>query len=304
MIHRDLFDLGPDPSLLIKYPGGNAFYFDEAMEDAISGNGATYDPDELEDIFWPWIRPDIKRAVDTFQNRSSKSTRKKLTKKEKEALSARVHKFDKRRTHYFKFANMDQGPVENMPAVLFKDLATQSRDEIEQHFLKLEFSLKAHELKSYVYTVFNLQSFFSSFMAKKMPHALDQDKVDAHFLTKICRLNAELFNKKKFLDDYMIRYVIMFFDYHYANTTLLDDFAKEFMSRHQFFNPRPQKSITSRTACKIFNITQKEFKGMTKKCLTRLYRRLARQVHPDTGGSHKEFVELNNAYKSLLEKIK
>ena len=42
---------------------------------------------------------------------------------------------------------------------------------------------------------------------------------------------------------------------------------------------------------------------MTKENLTKLYRRLARQVHPDTGGSDEKFIELNNAYQSLLEKI-
>ncbi len=296
---RDLFDLGSDPSLFIKYPGGNAFYFDEKIEDILSESGVDYDSDELEDLFWPWIRMDIRRAIETFKSRSSNSRQKNLTEKEKNQIATRVHNFDKRRTHFLKFGNMDQGPVENMPAVLFKDIVLQSRDEIEQHFLRQEFSLKTHELKSYVYTVFDLQSFFSGFMAKTMPHALDQEKVDAYFSKEICRLNIELFNKKSHLDEHMIRYSIMFFDHAYANTTLLDDFAKSFMFRHRFFKPRPQKSITTDKACKIFNIAKKDLKTMTKKSLTRLYRRLARQVHPDTGGSHEEFVKLNNAYQRL-----
>jgi hypothetical protein len=300
---RDLFDLGSDPSLFIKYPGGNAFYFDEDMENAISRSGADYDPDKLEDIFWPWIKLDIRRAIETFRNRSYRNAHTKLSPREKDRIAARVHYFDKRRTLYLKFRGMDQGPVENMPAVLFKDLVHQSRDEIEQHFLKQEFSLKPHELKSYVYTVFDLQIFFSGFMAKKMPHALNQEKVDSYFLKTICRFNKNLFNKKTHLDEYLIRYVIMFFDHHYANTTLLDDFARDFMFRHRFFKPTPQKSISTANACKIFKITNKEFKAMTKENLTKLYRRLARQVHPDTGGSNEQFVKLSNAYEGLLEKI-
>jgi hypothetical protein len=296
---RDLFDLGSDPSLFVKYPGGNAFYFDEKMEDILSESGADYDSDEIEDLFWPWIRADIRRAIETFKSRSSNKHHKNLTKREKNQIAAQVHNFDKRRTHFLKFGNMDQGPVENMPAVLFKDVIHQSRDEIEQYFLKQEFSLKPHELKSYVYTVFDLQSFFSDFMAKTMPHVLDQEKVDEYFSKEICRLNIELFNKDTHLDEYMIRYSIMFFDHSYADTTLLDDFAKSFMSRHRFFKPRPKKSITTDKACKIFNITKKELKTMTKKNLSKLYRRLARQVHPDTGGSHEEFVKLNNAYQRL-----
>ena len=300
---RDLFDLGPDPCLFIKYAGGNAFYFDEKMEEVISEIHPNYDTDELEDLFWPWIRPDIRRAVETFKNRSFKSPYKKLTRREKDEIAARVHYFDKRRTLYLKSGGMDQGPVENMPAVLFKNLVHQSRDEIEQHFYRQEFSLKAHELKSYVYTVFNLQSFFSSFMAKKMPHALDQEKVDDFFLKEICRLNIELFNKDEHLDDHMIRYCIMFFDHHYSHTTLLNDFASAFMSRHHFFAPRPKKVVTTDKACKIFNITKKDLEAMTRQRLTKLYRRLARQVHPDTGGSHEKFVELNNAYQSLSSVI-
>ena len=64
---RDIYSLGKNPSLFIKYAGGNAFYFDETIEEAILQSNATYDSDELEDLFWPWIRPDIKRAIDTFR---------------------------------------------------------------------------------------------------------------------------------------------------------------------------------------------------------------------------------------------
>jgi len=301
---RTLFDLGPDPSAYIIYAGGNAFYFDETMEDTLAGYNSDYDSDELEDLLWPWIRPDIRRAIDTFRNRSSTSGRKKLSAKEKKQIAVHVHSFDKRRIHYLKFANMDQGPVENMPAVLFKNLVRQSRDEIEQHFLKQEFALKAHELKSYVYTVFDLQYFFSGLMAKRMPHVLDQEKVDHYFLKELCHLNNELFHSSTWLDDYLIRYLIMFFDHQYANTTLLDDFAKDFMFRNRSFKPRRQKSISIKNACKVFKITPEIFQQLTSKELTRHYRELARKVHPDTGGTHEQFVELNTAYESLSEKIK
>lgn len=301
---RTLFDLGPDPSVYIIYAGGNAFYFDEAMEDTLAKGSSAYDSDELENIFWPWIRPDIRRAIDTFRNRSSNRDRKKLSAKEKNQITFHIHSFDKRRTHYLKFANMDQGSVENMPVILFKNLVHQSRDEIEQHFLKQEFAMKTHELKSYVYTVFDLQQFFSGFMAKRMPHALDQEKVDTYFLEELCRLNDELFHTSMWLDDYLVRYLIMFFDHQYANTTLLDDFAKNFMFRNRSFKPRRQNSISIQTACKIFNITPEIFKQMTSKELIRRYRELAHKVHPDTGGTHEQFVELNTAYESLSEKIK
>jgi hypothetical protein len=300
---RNLFDLGSDPSLYIQYAGGNAFYFNEKMEDAISKKHPNYDSDELEDLLWPWIKPDIRRAIETFKNRSSQNQYKTLTNREKNHITANVHSFDKRRAHYLKFGSMDQGAVEKMPASLFKGLVNKSRDEIENRFIQQEYALKSHELKSYVYTVFNLHSFFSGFMARKMPHVLEQKKVDTFFLKEICRLNKTLFNKDHYLDEYMIRYSIMFFDNQYAHTTLLDDFARDFISRHRFFTPAPQKSISTDKACEIFNINKMDLKSMTKEKLSKLYRRLARDVHPDTGGSHDKFVALSNAYQNLASVI-
>jgi hypothetical protein len=299
--YLNLFDLGSNPARFIKYPGGNAFYIDEAIEDALTSLGIEYDTDELEDLFWHWLDPEIKYAVRHFRNRSDRI--KNRSAHDYEGLTTDIQPFDKRRMHFLKFGSMDQGPVANMPPALFKDLAYQSRDEIEQGFLRQESILKPHEVKSYVYTIFDLQSFFSSFMAKKMPHVLDQKKVEAHLLEEICRVNSLLFNKKNELDGYLKRYLIMFFDYQYADTTLLDDLAKDFMFRHHFYTPKPPPNIPVRNALKIFKLTQKEFRQMDKKELTQHYRNLARNCHPDVGGSHDACVELNTAYESLLERI-
>ncbi|MFH2060369.1 MAG: DnaJ domain-containing protein [Pseudomonadota bacterium] len=301
---RELFDLGPDPSVYIKYVGGNAFYFDEILEKTIVASGIVFDSDELEDLLWPWIRIDIRQAIETFKGRSSTKKYKKLDVAQKQKIEQMVHPFDKRRTHFLKFSNMDQGSLENMPAVLFKDLLDQSRDEIEQHFLQQELILKAHELKSYVYTVFDLQRFFQSFMAKKMPHAMDQDRVDDFFLKELCRLNKEIFNTSSPPHPYMIRYIIMFFDHIYADTTLLNDFSNAFMNQHRVFKPKPQNPVSIQNALALFNINQQKLTTMSKQGLTRIYRKLARQVHPDTGGSDEKFVELNNAFNLLMEKIK
>ncbi len=299
---RDLFDIGQSPSMFIKYAGGNAFYFDEEMENTVSDCAKDYDPEKLEDVFWPWVRPDIRRAVDTFRGRSAKSL--KLTDTQKDYLATRLHPFDKRRVHYLKFARMDQGPLENMPLTIFKDLLNKSRDEIEQGFMRQEFALKAHELKSYVYTVFDLQRFFQSFMAKRMPHAMDQDKVDAYLVEELCTLNAHFFNRTDALDEYMIRYALMFFDHQYADTTLLDDFARAFMSSRRAYRPPAPKNMVSRSkAMKIFNLSPDAFKKLNKRSLRKIYRGLARKSHPDAGGSHKKFIELNGAYQTLLEKI-
>ena len=306
LTHRDLFDLGPDPSVFIKYIGSRAFYFDEAIETAIKPIKPDFDSDELEDIFWPWIRPDIRRSVETFKKRESSFYKgKKLDPGLRRKIDTQVHPFDKRRIHFLKFGAMDQGPVENMPPKLFKDLPGWSRDEIEQRLMRQEAVLKARDLKSYVYTVFDLQRFFKSFLAKKMPHALDQEKVDAFFIKEFCRLNKRLFDRQDQPHRYMTRYLFMFFDHLYANTTLLDDFAREFMNRHRFYAPpKPENPVSDDQALKLFEISAKQLRTMTKTQLTRRYREIARSAHPDAGGSDEKFVALNNAFHRLLEKIR
>jgi hypothetical protein len=304
MIFHDLFDLGIDPGAWIKYPGGNAWYLNEDMEAAVSGICNDFVADKLEDLFWPWVRPDIRQAVETFRNRCGSQGLKKLTDLEKEAILHDTHAFDKRRAHFLKFGNMDQGPLSNMPAVLFKDLQTISRDEIEQRFMAQESKLKARNLKSYVYTIFDLQHFFKGFMAKKMPHVLDQDKVEAFFLEELCHINKELFGLTSHLDDYLLKYLIMFFDNEYAGTILLEDLERDFRFRHRFFNQIPKNSVSTRKARTLFNITREELKTLNKKRLAKIYRKFAREYHPDKGGSHDKFVEINNAYQALLEKIK
>ncbi len=181
-LSRDLCDIGPDPSQHIIYPGGNSFYIDPAIIEKLSQSNTRVSPDDLEDLFWPFVDTDIKNATSHFRKKSRKSTFKRLSKTEKIEIQKRVHSFDKRRAHFLRFGAMDQGPVENMPAALFKKLARQS--------------------------------------------------------------------------------------------------------------------------LQVLNITRDEFKTMSDKKLTRKYRKLAARSHPDTGGSHQEFIRLNDAYESLMQKMK
>ncbi|MDA3915893.1 MAG: DnaJ domain-containing protein [Deltaproteobacteria bacterium] len=305
---RDLFDLGSDPSDFIIYPGGNAFYIDEIVENSLEKAGASFEYDVLEDLFWPWVRPDIKRAVETFRNRSSSQTRTginlEINDKARACIKKSVNNLDKRRMHFLKFGNMDQGPVENMPEVLFKNLMGKSRDEMEQYLMAKEFVLNVQELKSYVYTIFNLQEFFQGFMAKKMPHVLDQERVDEYFIQQLCSINREVFHKDQSLHEYLQRYAYMFFDYEYAHTTLLEELYNDFRFRHRFYkSPEPKTFFHKSRALKIFNLTSQELKTMDKSSLARVYRKLAYEHHPDKGGSKEKFIEINNAYQSLLQML-
>lgn len=300
---KDICDLGPRPGAWIDYPGGNAWYVCPELETRVANHAITYSPAHLEDLFWPFLHPGIQRATEAFRNRAPRSGFKRTSQKEKQILAQTTHAFDKRRAHFLKFGSMDQGPLINIPAVLFKPFRKKSRDEIEQWFMAQERHLRPKELKSYVYTIFDIQRFFQGFLAKQMPHALDQSRVEAYFLEEICALNLNLYGLSSHLHEYMIRYLIMFFDFSYEDTVLLDDLERDFRARHRYANVPPKPSVTRFRARQIFGITKAEFKAMDKKTLTRTFRKLAQKHHPDAGGDHDKFVALTEAYQALMEKM-
>ncbi|MFU8769492.1 MAG: J domain-containing protein [Desulfotignum sp.] len=300
---REICSLGPLPGAWIDYPGGNAWHVSPELVTRISKQAPHFDPDELEDLFWPFVRPDIRQATTHFRERGRTSTYRRMTREEKAAVSRSTHAFDKRRTHFLKFGNMDQGPLVNMPPALFRTLQGKCRDEIEQGFILQESRLNHRELKSYVYTIFDLQRFFTGFLAKKMPHVLDQTRVDTFFIQELCHLNKTLFNRSGQLHDHLIRYAVMFFDHPYGDTVLLEEMTQDFRFRSRFFPPPPKPAVSRSRAREIFNLTVTELAIMDKRALTRRFRKLAREHHPDRGGSHEKFVELSEAYQALLEKI-
>ena len=308
-ISQDIFELGDDPSKFIVYPGGNAYYIAEEVEDALVSSGAFPDGDKLEEVFWPFIKKDIRHAVETFRHRSPDRHRP-LTSNEKSFIQHTMPLFDKRRHHFLKFGEIDPGSMENMPVGLFKGLVNKSRDEIEQKFIQQESRLKRSELKTYLYAALDLQRFFESFMAKRMPQALDQEKVDTFFIKELCQVNTALFAAPdmpapRMLHPALQRYVIMFFDFDYAQSTLLDDFAKRFMNQHRQFHPPPPKTTVSlETSLSNMGLESQRFSTMSPRDLTRHYRKLARRHHPDKGGDTKKFVRLNQAYENLMERLK
>lgn len=307
-LSRNLFDLGADPSQYIVYLDGRGYYIDDIVTDTLHTLGVESDQEELDDIFWPFLDPEIKRSLSHVRHRATARKQRKTIgpQAEKEARS-RVHIMDKRRIHYLKFGQIDQRNIGRLPVVLFEPLMRKSRDEIEQNFIAMEHYLKPTELKEYVYVIFDLQRFFSETIATKMPQGLDQNKVDRHFLEEICRLNKSNsfwagLQAQDGLHDYLVRYVILFFDYDFGYSTFLDDYARDFMNRHrQYSSPRPKNAISDDEASTIFGLTKEILKNMTQRSLTRMYRRLAQQFHPDTGGAHDKFIKLAEAYQKLLK---
>lgn len=304
---RDLFCLGTNPAGYIIYPGGNAFYIDDVVEDRLSDLGVRANQDDLEDIFWPFLNPRIRRLVDAFKQKA-RARRKKVREKPKQddVIRAQVSDFDKRRVHYLRFGGVEHNSIYRMPVALYRWAFEKSRDEIEQRFLNMERCLNPSEPKNYTFAIFDLERFFTESWARQVPQGLDRDKMEKHFLEEICRLNEDASfcsrnEKRACLHEHLIRYVIMFFDHDYAPDSFLGDYIRNFMDARRAWRAPPNKrSVSLEEASNIFGVKKDALKTMTKRGLVRLYRRVAKTMHPDTGGTNEAFVQLTQAYHELL----
>ena len=305
-LSRDLFQLGGDPSQYIIYPGGNAFYFDETLIDGLESTGSQAEDDELEDIFWPFLKPHIQRVLEPFRRREN-LTRTTRRKKDRGAIDAKFHMFDKRRIHFLKFGGMDQRNLGRLPASFFAMLYHKSRDEIEQRFIQLERILKPTELKAYTYVIFDLKQYFSEAFAADTPELLDQAKMDDCFVEQICRLNQDAsfwagMALQNSLHEYLARYACLYFDFDYAPRSFIDDYIRQFINSHKAYRPPPRPtSEILQDAEPVFGLNTEKLKAMSRKDLARLYRRKAMKLHPDQGGDHDKFVKLTRTYHELLK---
>jgi hypothetical protein len=306
---RRLVSLGMNPARYIVYPGGNAFYIDGIVEEELSSVGTEANTDEIEDVFWPFIRPDIRRVVEWSRERAAGRQRKRrMTQEEEEEIRRQATDFDRRRILYLRCGQTSQCKIGGTPVKLLKWLAGKSRDEIEQCFLAMERCLQPRELKDYTFFIFDLQRFFTESWAKKIPQGLDQERMDRLFLEELCRLSktpsfwkGELIGDS--LQEYLVRYVVMFFDNPFGPDSFLHDYVKEFMDSHRAWRfPEKKHTISLDEASSVFGVEKEILGTMGKRSLIRLFRRMAQQLHPDKGGTHDEFVKLNQAYRELLRR--
>jgi len=304
-LSRDLLDLGTDPGSYIVYPGGNSFYIDQVVEEKLTEMGTKADPDEIEDIFWPFVHPEIRRILEPFRGREKRHQASRRKKRPENKIDTQLHIFDKRRMHYLRFGQMDQRDMGRLPLKFFRVLHNKSRDEIEQTLINMETVLTAREYKAYTYVIFDLQQFFYESYAKNTPQMLRIDKVDEHFIEQVCRLNTDrsFWDGMKIgdnLHDYLVRYVLMYFDHDFTPGSLMEDFLRQFInSRRDYREPYATVAFTLKKASAAFGKTQEALKKMSRKEFARLYRLKAMELHPDKGGDHDEFVKLTEAYHAL-----
>ncbi len=306
-----LLDLGTDPADFLHYPNDTCFHLDPDLVFQIEKRcGKDMEP-ELEELLWPFVEPSVKRKMEHFFSRGKSPGRK--TKAKVKLLSCNgqaVHSFDKRRLHFLRFGSTDQGQVFSMPPSLEVKLLNRSRDELEQYFLEAEAKLSEVELKSYLYAALDLQSHFSEAYARSIPQALPPEKIEQAFLDELCTLNEnQTFWQDRsdytHLPDYLIRYLILFFDSSFPRRSRAFDEAQEFMNDHRQFRwPDRKKTMSEDEMATLFGEDTETLHKANKKELTRLYRKKAKSMHPDTGGDQEAFIRLTTAYEKLLYEAK
>lgn len=307
---RDLFDLGPDPTRYIVYPGGSSFYIHEDIYDRLSGLGVKADNDSLEIIFFPFLNHQTRRVIEGFSHKSRGShCRETLREQVRRCEAVQFHLFDRRRMHYLRFGELDQSKIFRTPPKIYRQLLDKSRDEIEQLFIEMERDLRATEKKTYTYVIFDVAGHFPGIFSKKFPQALPQEQVDEFFLDEICRINDDQqfwagLDRDSRLPEYLIRYVCWFFDNEFEEIRLMGNLFSDWMDQRRTFRPPVRDTMPVDQALAVMGISKEEMPSLTIQILTRQYRKMAKTHHPDKGGKHEKFIKLNHAYSNLLRALK
>lgn len=299
---RDLFDLGKDPSAYIVYPGGNGFYIDTAVEDAIADQGVSVSQDDLEPVFMPFLPPHIRRVIDGFDRRE------RFRPQGHACVSAdRVHRFDRYRLHFLKLGRVDTQHMACTPDRFYAPLSDKSRDEIEHAFIAAERILRPSEVAHYTYQIFDLQRCFSEQFARSHPEWLDRECMDRFFIDALCRLNSDAAfwsgaESADGLQPHLVRYAVMYFDSAFPHHDPFLDLLRDFMNRHRRHHSPESVRVSLEESARLFGVSSDALKRMDCRALTRKYRQLAQRHHPDKGGDQEVFVKLSAAYQKLLKR--
>jgi hypothetical protein len=297
---QDLFDLGPDPARHIHYPGGNGFYIDLAVEEGVAAKGLSVSQQDLEPLFLPFLDPAIRRVIDAFDRRAAS-----IRKPDSCRPAGDFHRFDRYRLHFLKLGGVDRRHLGCTPDRFYTGLDKKSRDEIEYDFINAERVLRPHELARYTYEIFDLARCFAESFARCHPERIDQPCMDDQFIDCLCALNRD----ETFWQDsgpatglrpHLVRYAVMYFDYAFPRRDPFHDFLQDFMNRHRVHRPPASVQVSLTESARLFGVSVEALKKMDCRSLTRQFRRMALQHHPDKGGEAEHFVRLSAAYRKLL----
>ncbi len=297
---RDLVALGPDPEKYIVYLGGNSFYIDESIIESLEKKGVKTDQHELEKIFWRFIDPEIRRIFDNFSAHKAIKRPKRLPFREQLKFQQQFHIFDKRRLTFLKFGSINVDALLKRPLPFLNILKDKSRDEIEQLIIEKEQRLRPKDTLAYIYASFGLAHRFSSRLTRFVPEAQLLEDIDKFFLEELCKLSLDEsyrmgLDQDTILKEYLSRYIIMHFD-------RLEQ-QRIFFERHYVWIEKKRRESLKQVvakAAKIFGVSQAQLMKMGKDEISRLFRLRARELHPDHGGKHEDFIKLRKLFEELM----
>jgi len=286
--------------------GENTICFDEHLERAVNEHCECDPSTYLELLLWDFLPMKVRRNIERFQRKPA-SRLHPMSSDEQQELMRSVHLFDRRRLFYIRYKAIDQSRLYRVKDKLYRPLLYKSRDEKEYYFREQEKCLRPDELKQYVYVIFDLQKRFDEYFSTFMPEALDEAAVTEVFLEELCRLNNDTSfwqdeEERYFLRHHLQGYAIAFFDTGFTQRSFARDFYQSFRSRHRQFRwPEKKRQVSEEQTSAIFEEKLEKLKGMNLRQLARLFRRRAKQLHPDSGGRAEDFITLLNAYEALKQ---
>jgi DnaJ-class molecular chaperone len=71
-------------------------------------------------------------------------------------------------------------------------------------------------------------------------------------------------------------------------------------SRRRFVPPSSAKRMSMTEVSTVFGVSRAELSTMSRRELKRMFRKKARELHPDKGGDHDKFIELADAYNEIM----
>jgi len=293
-------DLGQDPASYILYFDRHSFAFQPVIEENLQKKGGKFRTDEIEHILRPFLKPEIRRIVETFDRSRHFRLQASCNLEELAPGQRKVHMFDARRLYYLRFGRIDSGELGLKHWKFLNVFLCRSRDEIESDFDTMELALPAGEYAAYVYASLGIPLFVPQRL-REYPSAIDRENLDRLVLQELCRINSdeEFFlgveRENDTLHPYLSKYAWFYFDSEFQTQTWFESFR----SPRGFNEAVP--ALPVQTAFEIFEISAGQFSRMSSKELTRLFRLKAKKMHPDKGGEHENFLRLSGAYDHLME---
>jgi hypothetical protein len=304
--HRPIFELGPRPADYLEIMADIAVFFDSELENVIR-NHTEQDPSSiLEKLLWPFLPRPTREHLSRFHH-TERYIPAPFSNEEQGKIDEQIHIFDRRRLYYLHYRAVDQSRLFTLRPRAFRPLLDTCRDEREYYFAEREEALEPGEYYKYIYAIFNLQRFFSQSSVTFRPELLPKTEVANHFTSAICELQESISfwageSVSPNLHPHLVRYLLMFFDFAPTRLNFAEEeYVRRFMNSHRTFRwPERKPPVSEERIREIFGRPQTELKQLSRKELTRLYRKMAKKLHPDRGGDQASFVALTEVYTALL----